>query len=179
LFENAEEPYVYESFVLNAALTSNEVPFVLEDNEIAGLLYKYFYNYCKEYKEITQDFRRLHSACIELIEPNNISKPTRIQPRAEELFQKHFKRYLTSEDLASFIKHVNPGEEFFMLNEEWIRHFFKDDVQFGKYLKIAKNLERSHGAYKEFMEFYEKVKQNEYPAIEYKFRFLKPSRWQY
>jgi hypothetical protein len=175
IFTMANEPFVFEANVLNAALT-NVLEFPLDNNWIQNQLFAYLSIYCNNHSDITSDFRKLHLLTVERID----NYKTQIQPRAQQLFLSFFKTHLKACELGSFIRQLNPREEFYILDNEWINTIFENDVEFESYLldSIDNDLDRESDCYIEFMENYENQKVSQYKAIPFDFKFITPTRWQ-
>ncbi|GGG14662.1 KAP family P-loop NTPase fold protein [Pontibacter amylolyticus] len=172
-FSEAPSPYFFESNVI-VALMSHLKDFVLTNEELTDINLNYFKKYCKENKAITSDFRELYHSCVKLTD--NSSKEYEIVPEAVSLFKSHFRSYLTSCELSGFISHTSPMSNYFQLHLNWVKEIFNSVDEFENYIETANNLNKDE-CYSEFLDFFEKSKDNLFNGIEYEFKSLNPSRY--
>lgn len=176
LFNTAIDPYVIESSILYAALsTYTKLP--LTPEELQDQLYDYFKKYCATHKEVTNEFRALHTNAVSV--SNNFRGELNTSPQAQELFVSHFLSNMTSEQLNGFIKHVEGGTDLFKIDEQWVKTFFPISYpeSLEEFLKTAVNIKKDKKFYDEFMNFFETFKLNNYKPIDFIFNYLKPSLW--
>lgn len=176
IFEDAPDPYIIEGSILVAALSPYaSLPFA--DNQIEDQLLKYFKKYCRDHKEITNEFRELYQNAVK--KTATYGREFSYQEEAEYLFKQHFLKYLTGQQLSGFIIQATPGNSTFILNTPWLKTFFGPPLwnSFEKYLDKADNIKQEKQYYDEFKEFYFKLKANNYNEVEFAFLNLKPSLW--
>lgn len=176
IFENAPEPYVIEGNILTSALTPYaNLPFT--DEEIEKQLLEYFKKYCNDHKEITNEFRELHKNAVR--KSDTYGRNFEFQDEAQTLFKEHFLEYITGSQLAGFIKHTEPEQDYFNINYEWVKTFFEEPVyeNLENYLERAEHIKAEKDHYDEFMEFYDKFRKNNYEPVEFVFKHLQPSLW--
>jgi hypothetical protein len=174
IFENAPEPYIFESFILHVALTKNK-DFTIDKIKIEDLLFNYINTYTENHKELSVDLSMLRNNVVKA--PEYATTNLKVQPRADELYKSHLRKYLKDCELAGFIKHTNPGEEYFQIAESWVIENFESLDSFDEYLRTATNLDKESNCYLEFMEFYEQYKEVKPRAVIFTFKHLQPSRW--
>lgn len=174
LFEQAPDPYVFESNLLTSAL-SRYITITLSVDEIYRLLLSYLSKYCDGHKAITSDLRELHRNCLS--KSQLYYTEYNIDQEAEKLFKDHLKKYLTSSQLAGFIRHTDPGQEYFHIDFEWLSKFFPTWDDFELYLAEAENIKVEKDHYEEFKEFYKKYKDNNRNPVDFHFDYLSPNRW--
>lgn len=173
LFSNAPAPYIFESNVV-VALMSHQKDFVLSNDELTQINIKYLNKYCETNKAITGAFREIYRNCVQLTD--SPKKELIVAPEAAEIFKAHFKAYLKSCELSGFILHSSPVGNFFQVHTPWIKEIFNSEQEFEDYLATTNNLSRNE-CYSEFLDFYEKSKDNLFNAIEYEFNKLNPNRY--
>lgn len=174
LFEQAPDPYVFESSLLTTAL-SRYVTIALPVEEIYKFLLSYLRMYCNRHKAVTSELRELHRNC--LVKSQSYYTEYNIEQEAENLFKDHLRKYITGSQLAGFIRHTDPGQEYFHIDFEWLSKFFPTWEDFELYLAEADNIKIEYDHYKEFQTFYKKYKDNDRKPVEFYFEYLSPNRW--
>lgn len=173
-FELAPDPYLFEANVLSVVLNVESPSFPIPIKDIEQRLLSYFKDYCASHEEITFDFRALHNLIVKSDPTSYHSIGPAIREEAQKLFTQHFKTHLTACELGGFIhRHLDPDELYYMFTEDWISEIFGSLDNMIDFLKISPKIDRESDCYREFVKFYEKVKNSEYPAIVYRFDFLK------
>jgi Cdc6-like AAA superfamily ATPase len=175
-FKNAEKPPLYESGLI-ATLIKRYIDIPLSQQELLGINFSYFNDYCATHNKITKEFRFLHSNCINTA--TTFSSDFPITDEANALFKKYYLDNLSGCDLAGFIRHSKPESDYFEINQNWLQTFFPAPTwpEFENYLKVSETIRKEKECYVEFMQFYELVKASDYKSVEFVFQYLKPSLW--
>jgi len=175
-FKSAPKPPMFESLVIGRLIASR-TPMALTSEELSEINFNYFKEYCNEHDEVTTEFRRLHEHAIRPAESYDANYE--VIPEAQQIFEKYFLANLSGSGLSGLIRHVDPASDNFRLDLDWIKKLFEEPVweSLEQYLEDAENIKKEKEHYDEFNEFYEKVKANNYSAVEFVFKYLEPNLW--
>lgn len=179
LFTQAPEPPIYESHLiarLIGGMSSGTIEFVLSSDELSTINLNFFRQYCESHKEITPEFRQLHSNSIEANNDGHGSS-YRIIGSAEVMFLNYFKKFLNACELAGFIRQTSPGYDFFYIDKEWLFRIFDNWTNFEDYLNSSESIKKDVKCYEEFRAFYDKTKGSDYSPIEFHFEHLRPTKF--
>lgn len=102
---------------------------------------------------------------------------SRTSKEADEIFGKYLKNTISASELGRFIRQVNPDVEFFRISDEEWKFFFSSFEDFMEWIDNAPNLAKPAEDKAEMLDFLNKIRINQFNAVEYTFRKLKPIRW--
>jgi hypothetical protein len=122
---------------------------------------------------ITDIFRALHYRCLT---PIRINHEYQISRKARNIFYHINRKYLKPIELGMFIRQLNPNSLYYYLDTDWLKNFFK--IWEGLEMYINNKWREDDSDYlKEFKDFYDQIKANEYKPVKYEFKKLSPFRF--
>ena len=175
IFDEAPFPRVFEANVVYRLIVT-DFDFVLNSNELEKLSFNFFETFIEKTTTLDSDFWNLYNCC-KVKMPNNNDEEGGYIPEAVRLAKSEFRKRISECDLGRFIKQTDPRSAYYKLqNEEWSFAFNSLEC-FEEWFNGTDNIDRETTCFKEFNDFYDKIKANKYNPIIFDFKTLKPIRW--
>jgi hypothetical protein len=179
LFTKAEYPFKFSSWFINMLNNSYEFAFPLLKDELKKQSVRYFEEFFNKNRDIEDRNLWFYYYNTRLKEKyneidNSYQLKDKINPIANEILLNRIEKYeLTDKFLSSLLRLEPFKNEGWQISFEVINNIFGNIGEFEKYIEKIKV--RNSETIKEFVEFYDILKNKAYAPIPFKFIFLKPS----
>lgn len=173
LFKKAAFPFVFESNLINQIL-SDQSDFPLDFSKLAEYNMRYFKTYLDRDGEISNTFWNLFHNC-KVKASDGYSKKK--NPDAKALCVDYYLTHISTEELGQLINQTDPDSDYYYINPDNLNFFFDNFQQLENWLNKAQQINRTHPAYLEFIDFIERIKANHGNSVKFDFKQLIPTRW--